>query len=136
MGLFWGKSKPDPVGDLCRLLVERPWEWETNDDAEDSNVLSHPSGVSVSWLNNEYRSSGKYGPEVWLVIGRESVRLSNDDADRVAAAITGSAVARVGRKPRPFPESAVLLARAVLAGEHEAARALADEVFEHAKPAD
>jgi hypothetical protein len=135
MGLFrgWREPKPDPIGDLCRLLVGRSWEWEPVDDDEDSNVVRHPSGVTVRWINNEYRSYGKFGPEVWLTIGRETVALSHADADRVAAAVVDCAVARASRKPRPFSEAAKLLAKAVLAGEREAARALADEVFEHAE---
>lgn len=131
MGWFWGnrEPRPDPVGDLCRLLVERPWEWEAFEPPDGYNGMRHvPSDVEVMWGSTR----GRY-PQRFVTLKLNGQLISVDDVERVRSAIRHSFIARATGKSRPFSASAVALAKAVLAGEHEAARALADEVFEHAK---
>lgn len=90
----------DPIGDLCRLLADRPWEWSapdyvddgTGDDAPGENNLDHASGVSLSWREDFV---GDYAG-VWLApTGAEWVKVPPADWPRVFAAIRACAVARV-----------------------------------------
>lgn len=97
----------DPVGVICRLLIERWWEWHVRPLNGNSNhhMLEHISGVGVEWDS----IANTYGHYVWLR-GAGSVRLSYRDADRVVAALTAHAAARAAGPPRDFGKTANALA--------------------------
>ncbi len=124
---------PDPIGDICRALAERPWEWS----ADTRNVLAHTSGVRIEWdqvpSNPAYPlTSAKRTAAVVIQDGIRSVQSERDSA-RLDGALAARAAALVARPRHTFTQSAVLLADAVKAGDEQAAYALADEVMEHAK---
>jgi hypothetical protein len=129
MGWFSRKQKTseaDPVGELCRLLVERPWEWEDATRAEIA-VLTHVSGASVAWRAKYPFGGDDY--DVFLSPKAGAVAILRRDVARVMAALRASAVARVkSGGGRPFSVEAQAMARAVLAGDMGAASALADVI--------
>ncbi len=129
MGWFTRTSsppKPDPIGDICRSLAERPWEWEASTHAAMFDAkLVHVSGVALV-----YNHHG-----VWLANGPGCLAVScsrRDDA-RLLFAINARAAALVSRPRYTFTQAATMLADAVKRGDEQAAYALADEVMEHAR---
>lgn len=130
MGWF-SKRESDPIGDICRLLVEKPWEWE----GAGGGALRHLSGVGIGWQNalRDPRyplTEGAYRAAVVQTAGA-SVVCSQDETARVKGALLRMAAARVARPRVSFDEATKSVARAVLEGDKEAAYQLADWVMEH-----
>lgn len=128
------EAKPDPIGDICRLLVEKAWEWTPGRMpsaklfARASPTLTHLSGVFVAWDHEGY------GVELRVLFGftpgaADEVRGS--DRNRLREAIKGNAAARITRPRVSFDDATRAMAQAVLDGDAEAARQLADFVMEH-----
>jgi hypothetical protein len=87
----WFSRKPDPVDDLCRLLVERPWEWsgwKPDRDGGSIAYLRHVSGVALSWHND------RYIPTAWVSVGGQWAAVSESQARRLIAAVVAAAVER------------------------------------------
>lgn len=98
------KSAPspalDPIGDICRAIIDRPWEWTFDDVA-----LRHTSGVAVVVTPDPTKPSAPPGVALRMV----EVRLSqsDDDAYRLACAIEANMAARVlaaGKLSAPSPQ--------------------------------
>ncbi len=112
----------DPIGDICRLLCERWWEWAANRSKEGSPALQHSSGTFIVWLHGT----------VWLGTGDSPGNtLSNYDSTRVIRAIHGNFAARISNRPFRFTDAALALAAAIQAGQYDAAYGLVDELLEH-----
>lgn len=134
MGWFSrSEPKPDPIGDICRLLVEKAWEWTPGNTGKPSAPkLSHISGVWLAWDNrgSMYRNDHL---RVFFGVGAESLgeEIGGNDAVRLFRAVQGNAAARAVRPRVNFDDATKAMAKAVLAGDAEAARLLADFVMEH-----
>lgn len=135
MRIFGGPrpSKPDPVGDICRLLVERPWEWVVSTQPDRSKnqmgrpVLTHVSGVYRIYENDRTRST----PSVWLALGGTTAMPTDfPDAERLYRAILGNAAARVARPKASLPLAVRAMMAALKADDLVGGRALADLVME------
>ena len=88
----WFSRKPDPVDDLCRLLVERPWEWsgwKPDRDGGGNAYLRHVSGVALSWQNDWHF------PKAWVSVGGQWAAVDWSQARRLIAAVAAMAVERV-----------------------------------------
>lgn len=123
--------QPDPIGDICKSLVERYWEWtpgtSSDEDPDDQRpLLRHQSGVEIVWHIRDYGRA----LAVWVSHGTELMSSAKPpEARRLYAAVQGRTAVLTNRPPFNFTESAKLLARAVLDGDETAAHALADEVI-------
>lgn len=136
----WFKRKlpalhSDPIGGICRLLVERPWEWTAaestpNDDSAVGPELTHVSGVSLIWDFDVTLDRA----EVWMscASGKNalSIQQPRADAQRLFKAIQGHAAAKVSRPRANYDETTKAMARAVLEDDKLAAEMLADVVME------
>lgn len=125
-------QQPDPIGDICRLLAEKPWEWEageTDEEDEDERTpaLTHLSGVEVSWRTDSWTRR----TIVWFGFGGGPyTQLTDRDSARLFAGIQANAAARVRRPKCDYDSVAHAMADAVKAGDRVAARQLADLVME------
>lgn len=122
--------QPDPIGDICKSLVERYWEWTpsmSNDQDPDERtpLLLHRSGIEVSWFVDNYQSITGWVSHGNAVMTKATPR----EARRLYEAVQKRTAVLTNRPPLNFTESAKLLARAVLDGDETAAHALADEVI-------
>lgn len=130
----------DPVGAICRLLVDRWWEWAPGQTEDGGAQLAHTSGVCLSWEMRLDPRPYKYGraPLVSISMANENGILTEmpfGDSARIYAAIQAHAAARIAHTPYRFTDAAVSLADAVKAGAHDAALALCDEIlYHHNKP--
>lgn len=125
--LFGGKNtkaKEDPIGDICKSLVERWYEWSYGKTLDTNNPgLMHKSRVSVVWTGN--------GTTVYIGWNDAIANSSHSPYDdlRLMVAIRGNLAARL--RPRDnFDDVAKSLAHAVLAGDTTAMRALKDRLDE------
>ncbi len=136
---MWGfsrRAKPDALDAItlmCKLLVERPWEWvisaqPTKPNGEIGNpIIKHISGVFLIYANSV---SGTH-PLVWLSLGGPTaVRVSGSDSDRLYAAILGCAAARVARPRCAYDVTVTAMIKSVQDGDRAAALALADRIME------
>ncbi len=126
-------AAPDPIGDICRSLAERPWEWTVGrvGSASDNQYqyLRHNSGVVLA-IERKWRSH----PDTWLGNGDGSIGSlqPRDVCLRIHAAVLAHAAALVSRKPFRFTDSAIALADAIKAGaDLNAVYGLIDEILEH-----
>jgi hypothetical protein len=135
MAFLFGRkpaAAPDAVDLVCRSLVDRWYEWEPfrcetdgspglNNPAAAVSLIYDATGV---WMGTYVPDGTSDTPGVTL-----PKVVSRHDADRLLAAVRAHQAARLA--PRPDPDAvAAALARAVLAGEATAARALKDRLQE------
>jgi len=133
--MFWNrkrKPKPDPIGDICRSLAERPWEWTQVGNTVDE--LSHKSGVILRLSDVPrdplYPLAGGTKMVFTIIATGTATDQSDADSQRIASALLARSAAIVSSPRRDFSSDAKALATAVLAGDMIAARALADLVIE------
>lgn len=127
--------RPDPVGDVCRLLTGRPGEWKPIKPGPSGDGAIHhvPSGLTVAW---DYRPGADFYSVVVGGVGTGGIELGyprRADGRRIMDAVLGCLAARADARRLPLDETAKALARAVLdAGGADAAgcAALADRVKE------
>lgn len=127
----------DPIGEICRILAERPHEWrmDVTDDADKDACLVHVTGVTIAYRYENV--SRTYIPDfharVWFCSHADGrlAELPRRDAARVYTAIQSQAAALVARRPYRFTDAALALAESVRSGDHSAALALCDEILEH-----
>ncbi len=127
---------PDPIGDICRSLAERPWEWDIDtksDYSYSNNIICVRHSKSGVWVvvNTNLANYGETKCHVGQT-GRGGVRQSKVDSVRLSNGVNARAAALVTSSTYRFTDSARLLAHAVLAGELDAAFALADEIIDTA----
>jgi len=124
------------VDELCRLLRDRPWEWAASVRKPSQrlagvawDVLRHVSGVAIVWhfATEDFRISNMRDTDSTPA---GEVRLAARYRGQLVAAVTAHHAAKVARPVVPFSDAAREMAKAVLAGDQEAARALADLVCE------
>ncbi len=135
------EERADELSDLARFVLQTPGTlygdvpmvWDTSSDALTVNSLITTNDLVLHGSHPD-RETMRFCEDGRIYIRGELV----DDNTVVYQALRGFLM---GRNPATFPratftDSAVALAGAVLAGNLEAARMLADEVFEYcgAKP--
>lgn len=125
MGWF-SKSEPDAIDHLCVSLRERWWEW-TERKRDQFTVLTHLSGTNIAY--------GSYNPYTCILnvhIGQAAgTQLDNSSSRRLLAAYQDHLAAKVNAKKADLGITAKALAQAVLSGEVDAARGLADWIIEN-----
>lgn len=127
-------AEADPLGAVCRLVIDRWWEWDPYENTIRGQAyravgIRHASDVALL-----FTAMTNGTPNVWYgptAVTNQQLLCTPGAARRLYNAYQTWLVLRVQSPPPDADRAAVLMAKAVLAGKLEAARGLADWLVEN-----